>query len=385
MQKRFHRKKGDEKETAETFGELVMVDHMIFGKGEETGLDGETTAVFIADDATDLRDNIPVSSREADEAELAQKTLVGGTPIGSSFRDRSRELKAMARRNKWVHRRATPHRPEAHGKLEIKIRYTKEATRCNLRQSRLPHKYWTYASRHACWARNVWRKGTDGKSAYERLHGTSSFTGKLVPFGMGIQFRPTKPNREKLLEFDSRAVDGIFLGWDIQPGMTFKGDYLVAAWSDFQALGLDAKVPVHVVREIIVPENVSFPVADAERAMGLRMPLPADTQHPQLTTPENSVEVTDPSPSTGELSASSERSALPFHNVRKYSGSLRAKYAPYLSQHEWVALGQAGRKRLVEEEMQKEMTADEEEVALAASHIVEFCTSEKQQNGRPQA
>ena len=117
MQKRFHRKKDDEKESAETFGELVMVDHMIFGKGEETGLDGETTAVFIADDATDLRDNIPVLSREADEAELALKTFVGGTPIGSIFSDRSRELKAMARRNKWVHRRATPHRLEAHGKL----------------------------------------------------------------------------------------------------------------------------------------------------------------------------------------------------------------------------------------------------------------------------
>ena len=37
MQKRFHRKKDDEKETAETFGELVLVDHMIFGKGEEAG------------------------------------------------------------------------------------------------------------------------------------------------------------------------------------------------------------------------------------------------------------------------------------------------------------------------------------------------------------
>ena len=187
----------------------------------------------------------------------------------------------MAKRNRWVHARATPHRPAAHGKLEVKVRWTKEATRCNLRQARLPHKWWTFAARHAAFARDVWRKGTDGQTAYERKHGVSSFTGKMVPFGMGIQFRATKPNRDKLLEFDARAVDGIFLGWDLQPGMSFKGDYVVAAWSDFQALGLDAKVPVHVVREIVVLESVTFPIADAERAMGLRLPLPAGEQQQQ--------------------------------------------------------------------------------------------------------
>ena len=215
MQKRFHRKKGDEIEKADKFGDLLLVDHIVFGKDEEAGYDGETSAVFVADDATDLRDMVPVSSKSADEAELAVKTFTEGDSVGAVFSDRSRELKAMAKRNKWVHRRATPHRPEAHGKLEIKVRYTKEATRCNLRQSRLPHKWWTFAGRHACVARNVWRKGTDGLSAYERKHGLNSFTGQLVPFGMGIQFRPTKPNRERLLEFDSRAVDGVFLGWDI--------------------------------------------------------------------------------------------------------------------------------------------------------------------------
>merc|ERR1712032_1476861 len=89
--------------------------------------------------ATDLRDMIPVADRTADEAELAVKTFVEGEPVGAVFSDRSHELKAMTKRNKWVHRRATPHRPETHGKLEIRVRWTKEATRSNLRQSRMPH------------------------------------------------------------------------------------------------------------------------------------------------------------------------------------------------------------------------------------------------------
>ena len=230
-------------------------------------------------------------------------------------------------------------------------------------------------------ARNVWRKGTDGRSAYERLHGVSSFTGQMVPFGMGIQFRPTKPNREQLLEFDARAVDGIFLGWDIQPGMTFKGDYVVAAWSDFQALGLDAKVPIHVVREIIVPERIVFPIADAERALGLRLPLPAEQQPGPAT---EHVEGTDQLPAPiGEASESVEAAGLPYHNIRKYAGSARARFAPWLTSQEWISLGQKGRKQLVDEAVAKEVAADEDEVALAAAHIIEFCTSPDSRMGDP--
>ena len=53
----------------------------------------------------------------------------------------------------------------------------------------------------------------------------------------------------------------------MQPGCEWKGDYLVAAISDFQALGVDAKIPVHVVKEIIVPEPLTFPIGIAEEKM----------------------------------------------------------------------------------------------------------------------
>ena len=84
-----------------------------------------------------------------------------------------------------------------------------------------------------------------------------------MPFGAEIEYRPTAPNRDDLLAFDARAVPGIFFGWDLQPGMEWKGDYIVAALSAFEAQGLDAKCPVHVVKEIIVPEKLRFPLAEA--------------------------------------------------------------------------------------------------------------------------
>ena len=161
--------------------------------------------------------------------------------------------------------------------------------------------------------------------------------------------------------------------------MAFKGDYVVAAWSDFQALGLDAKVPIHVVREIIVLESVTFPVADAERAMGLRLPLPAgeqQQQQQQQLPAEHSAqdmvvsEPVDPPPPTAGASESTGTTGVPFHNIRKYTGSRRAKFAPWLTSDEWTALGQKGRQELVGTAVAEEAAADEEEIALAAAHIV---------------
>ena len=133
-----------------------------------------------------------------------------------------------------------------------------------------------------------------------------------------------------------------------------------------------AKVPVHVAGEIVVPENVTFPIADAERAMGLRLPLPAgEQQQQQLQLPaEHSAqdvvvsEPVDPPPPTAGASESTDAAGVKFHDIRPYAGSLRAKFAPWLTSQEWIALGQKGRKDLVDKAMAEEVAADEQEVRL---------------------
>ena len=172
--------------------------------------------------------------------------------------------------------------------------------------------------------------------------------------------------------------------------MTFKGDYIVAAWKDFQELGLDAKVPVHVVRELIVPDEMRFPIADAERAMGLRLPLPAGEEQQQQQLPaEHSAqdmvvsEPVDPPPPTAGASESTDAAGVKFHDIRPYAGSLRAKFAPWLTSQQWIALGKKGRKDLIDKAMAEEVAADEEEVALAAAHIIECCTSPDSKMGDP--
>ena len=87
---------------------------------------------MIADDATDVRDLPALRSKEASEAKLALDTFTSGRTVKCMFSDRSKELKKVARDNGWVHKRATPHRPESHGVVEIKIRHTKEQARAIL-------------------------------------------------------------------------------------------------------------------------------------------------------------------------------------------------------------------------------------------------------------
>ena len=59
------------------------------------------------------------------------------------------------------------------------------------------------------------------------------FKGLVVPCGALIEYRPAKPDRQKLAKMEPRSVPGLFLGWYIQPGGRWTGDYLVAPLDSF--------------------------------------------------------------------------------------------------------------------------------------------------------
>ena len=103
-----------------------------------------------------------------------------------------------------------------------------EGTRTNLVQSGLPLQYWPMAMQHVSMAVN----GTPqlkGDDAPWKLRFDEDFPGQLIPFGAKILFW----NNPKRVDNTSgktspTANDGIFLGYHIQPGFAWKGEYLVA-------------------------------------------------------------------------------------------------------------------------------------------------------------
>jgi hypothetical protein len=125
----------------------------------------------------------------------------------------------------------------------------------------------------------------------ESRFGGRKLTGQRIPFGALVDFRPS-PIQGAQAKFAPRASPGIFLGYVLQPGGKWKGDYLAAKLSDF-ATGVETgwrQVPIHRIREVVGPEskNWEFPlkaVYDERRRVVQLMPPPPPSPEVALTEP----------------------------------------------------------------------------------------------------
>ena len=83
---------------------------------------------------------------------------------------------------------------------------------------------------------------TEGDSCYSRRPGKGHFKGLQIPFGALVDFMPQ--NDMKIESFGNKTIQGIFLGYHIQPGGLWNGDYIVADCEPFKKDGdvLESKV-----------------------------------------------------------------------------------------------------------------------------------------------
>ena len=125
----------------------------------------------------------------------------------SLFSDNAPELVKAAEGLGWIHPTSTPHRPEGNSMTERRVGIAVQGTRCNLAQSGLPHRFWPFALRHNCFARNVAAVG-DEVSPYEKHHG-SPYAGHVIPFGALVTLRKTPLSRKKGGKFDTPTAQEI--------------------------------------------------------------------------------------------------------------------------------------------------------------------------------
>eukprot|EP00971_Amphidinium_carterae_P293452 5826210-Amphidinium_carterae.1 len=138
------------------------------------------------------------------------------------YSDNAPELVRAAHERAWVHERAIPGISKNNGLVE-----SQEGTRCLLLQAGLDPRWWPHAARCFCHMNNVQKK--DGMSPWLRRFESKDFDGELIPFGALIDFlqQPMKETiQTKQAKYAPRTVTGIFLGYFLQPGGKWKGDYL---------------------------------------------------------------------------------------------------------------------------------------------------------------
>ena len=89
-----------------------------------------------------------------------------------------------------------------------------------------------------------------------KMHG-SDFGGWILPFGCLIHYRPPKPVLKSLAKFSPTTIPGLFLGWHVEPGCGFHGDYMAVALEKFKTPD-QTSFHAHRVKEIVNFDATSF-------------------------------------------------------------------------------------------------------------------------------
>ena len=98
-------------------------------------------------------------------------------------------------------------------------------------------------------------------------HANAPFTGLRLPFGCLIDFKPSPVKGKTDAKFAPTSVPGLFVGYNLQPGGRFKGDYLVISLADAKRLlekPKSARIFVQRVKEIYInpDEGYVFPMKE---------------------------------------------------------------------------------------------------------------------------
>ena len=136
-----------------------------------------------------------------------------------------------------------------------------DGTRPALEQAGLPPRLWSFGVKHYCFVRNALAIGDD-RSPWFNRHGKEC-KALLIPLGALVHFKPSPAKPRGIEKFAPRAQPGIFLGYHLNPGGEWKGDYICALLKDVRGLNDDPnmKVSTHRIKEVIFdPEAISYPL-----------------------------------------------------------------------------------------------------------------------------
>ena len=124
----------------------------------------------------------------------------------------------------WNHCASAPHRSETDGTAERAVRRVKEGPSAVLLRSGLDEKWWAGSMKCSCRLRNVQDLLADGRTPYERRFG-EPFQGVVIPFRAMVEYLPNSAKDHlRLHQFGEKVLPGIFLGYALYAGETWKGD-----------------------------------------------------------------------------------------------------------------------------------------------------------------
>ena len=195
------------------------------------------TTVVVQDLATQWIQAYPCKTKTSQETQRSlQKFLEPDRKPPVIYTDNSLEFGKACEDLSWNHCTPTPHRSETNGIAERAVRRVKEGTSAVVSQSGLNENWWADAMECYTYLRNVTDVSSDGKTPYERRFG-QPFKGPIIPFGSLVEYHPiTAKDQSRIHQFGKKVFLGLFLGYALYTGGTWKGDVLVADLEELETM-----------------------------------------------------------------------------------------------------------------------------------------------------
>jgi hypothetical protein len=231
------KKTGEPEHPPRCFGDQITADHVVANAEKSQGLTGDKDALVIKDRFTKYVEGYPLPTKNADDAYGAFRDFFGRKfQVNYMWTDDSGELNKCAAMMGVAHGLATPGMPTTNAEAERSVRAVMEGARTLLVQAGLPHCWWPFAMRFWCFAKNI--AMINGDSAWNKRHGKGHFTGPRWPFGCRVSFMPTPSKLKELPKGSPRMLTGLLVGYNLQPGGEWKGEFAIVPLTAFSSLSL---------------------------------------------------------------------------------------------------------------------------------------------------
>ncbi len=271
MKEKYSHRRTFKRELTE-WGETITCDHIYSASATALGLDGETESFVIKDLWSGLLHSFPVATKAATYVVHCIQQFVGDRKVQTLYSDNAKEFMGSCRELMMARDGGQPGVPHTNGIIERVNQLVIGGTSTCLIAAGLPPCYWSYGS--PCFCFNLNTQSICGTSPWEKTHG-AAFHGARYPFGCLVVFKPNEV-RTTDHKWSPKAEYGVFAGYKLSPGYTWRGEYLVWPLKEFMRADLlitstkfkqRGVASPHSTKCVELPETgLSFPLkADYER------------------------------------------------------------------------------------------------------------------------
>ena len=271
------KKNSTEKVEANKFGDLVHIDTLFLNEGSDGKLEQSEswTKIQLQVFKDTFSDDIEAFQTSQRDWRTIRDCIIefGGKrdAIDRVYSDRAKEIRKACKELCIAPLRTTPGRSTSHAVAESANRVCLEWGRHGLLQGGGSIEWAGRAIKHELMHRRL-QPRENGSCIYDDRHGAETKKPKLWPFMAKVFFK-SPMLKGKVAKIAPPGVEGLLVGYEVQPGGKWTGDHQVISLKDFDEGHKTARIST--TKSVTFPKHgdetqAEFPLAEARKLIALR-------------------------------------------------------------------------------------------------------------------